>query len=221
MPYYSTLPPRVLHISMHKHYYYYIGLNTKGVSMPKKSTSKASKADRKTLDLVFVLLGTAATLLLVVIGGLAAYGYTFATNMVRDELSSQKIFFPPANSEALPAEMYPDLQKYGGMQVVDGEMAKAYANGYIGRHLEHIADGKTYAEVSAAAKADPSNQALQGQKTALFQGETLRGMLLGDGYGFWTFGMIAKWAAVASFTAAAVMAVLSLLGYRHYLAVRK
>lgn len=189
--------------------------------MPKKATTKSSKADRKTLDLVFVLLGTAATLLLVVIGSLAAYGYTFATNMVRDELTSQKIFFPPANSEALPADTYPDLQKYGGQQVVDGEMAKAYANGYIGRHLEHIADGKTYAEVSAAAKADPTNAALQAQKTTLFQGETLRGMLLGDGYGFWTFGIIAKWAAVASFTAAAVMAILSLLGYRHYLNARK
>lgn len=173
-------------------------------------------SDRKTIDKVFVLLGGAATALLLVIGCLAWYGYNFATTMVRDELTAQNIFFPPAGSEALPADEYPELQKYGGKQVVDGEMAKAYANGFIGRHLKHIAGGKTYAEVSTAAKANPTDAALQGQKTALFQGETLRGMLLGNGYGFWTFGMIAKWVAVASFIAAAAMALLSLLGFRHY-----
>jgi hypothetical protein len=63
-------------------------------------------------------------------------------------------------------------------------MAKAYANDFIGHHLKNIAGGKTYAEVSSAAMADPTNADLQKQKTALFQGETLRGMLLGDGYGF-------------------------------------
>ena len=178
--------------------------------MARKATS-----DRRVIDKVFVLLGTVATLVLLVIGSLAWYGYTFATNMVRDELTAQKIFFPPAGSEALPADQYPDLQKYGGKQVVDGEMAKAYANGYIGRHLQHIADGKTYAEVAKEFNANPTNEVLKDQKTTLFQGETLRGMLLGDGYGFWTFGMIAKWAAVAAFAGAGLMAVLTLLGLQH------
>ncbi len=173
-------------------------------------------SDRKTIDKILVLFGTAATVLLLVIGGLAWYGYSFASNMVRDELSAQKIFFPPAGSAALSASEFPDLQKYGGQQVVDGDMAKAYANGFIGRHLEKIAGGKTYAEISSAARADPTNTALQTQKSTLFQGETLRGMLLGNGYGFWTFGMIAKWASIASFVAAGTMALLSLLGYKHY-----
>lgn len=177
--------------------------------------AKTVKSDRKTIDTVFVLLGAVATLLLLAVGGLTWYGYNFATGMVRDNLSAQKIFFPPAGSEALPAVQYPDLQKYGGKQVVDGEMAKAYANGYIGRHLEHIAAGKTYAEVSTAAMADPTNADLQKQKAALFQGETLRGLLLGSGYGYWTFGMIAKWVALASFVGAALMAVLTFLGLGH------
>jgi hypothetical protein len=184
--------------------------------MPKKKSS-----DRKTIDKVFVLLGAAATVLLLVIGGLAWYGYSFATTMVRDELSSQKIFFPVAGSAGLPASEFPDLQKYGGQQVVDGNMAKAYANGFIGRHLEKIAGGKTYAEISSAAKADPTNTALQTQKATLFQGETLRGMLLGNGYGFWTFGMIAKWAAVAAFIGAGIMAILSLLGIKHYIRIHR
>ena len=192
-------------------YRYNVKNLNKGRYMPKKKSS-----DRKTIDKVFVLLGTAATVLLIVVGSLAWYGYRFATNMVHDQLSSQKIFFPAAGSAGLPASEFPDLQKYGGKQVVDGEMAKAYADGFIGRHLEAIAGGKTYAEISTAAKADPTNAALQAQKATLFQGETLRGMLLGDGYGFWTFGIIAKWVALASFVAAVAMAVLSLLGYKHY-----
>lgn len=176
---------------------------------------KAASSDRRVIDKVFVLLGTVATLVLLVIGGLAWYGYSFATNMVTEELSAQKIFFPPAGSPGLPADEYPTLQKYGGKQVVDGEMAKAYANDFIGHHLKNIAGGKTYAEVSSAAMADPTNADLQKQKTALFQGETLRGMLLGDGYGFWTFGMIAKWAALAAFAGAALMTILTLLGVKH------
>ena len=177
--------------------------------------AKSSKADRKAIDTVLVLLGAAATVVLVVLGGLLWYGHNFATGMVRDQLSAQKIYFPPAGSPGLPADEYPDLQKYGGQQVVDGEMAKAYADGFIGRHLHHAANGKTYAEVSTAAMADPTNADLQKQKQTLFQGETLRGLLLGSGYAFWTFGMIAKWAALASFAGAAIMGLLTLLGLNH------
>jgi hypothetical protein len=60
---------------------------------------------------------------------------------------------------------------------------------------------------------DPTNQTLQKQKATLFQGETLRGLLLGTGYAYWTFGIIAGYAAVAMFAGAAVMAVLVALGF--------
>jgi hypothetical protein len=62
---------------------------------------------------------------------------------------------------------------------------------------------------------DPSNQELQKQKATLFQGETLRGLLLGTGYAYWTFGMMALYASLAAFTGAAVMAILVGLGLRH------
>jgi hypothetical protein len=62
---------------------------------------------------------------------------------------------------------------------------------------------------------DPTNAKLQAQKATLFQGETLRGLLLGDGYAYWTFGMLAKSAAVAAFVAAGVMAFLVALGSMH------
>ncbi len=177
--------------------------------------ARTTKSDRKTIDKVLILLGGVASVLLIVVGALSWYGYSFATGMVRDQLTAQKIYFPPAGREALPASEYPSLQKYGGKQVVDGVMAKAYAEDFIGKHLKHVANGQTYSEVSAAAMKDPSNTTLQQQKAVLFQGETLRGLLLGTGYAYWTFGMIALWLSIASFLGAGLMAVLTLLGLRH------
>lgn len=174
-----------------------------------------ASTERKAIDKVFILLGVMATIALLGASGLGWYGYRFATTQVRTELAAQKIYFPAKGSPALDPAVYPDLQKYAGQLVDDGPKAKAYANGYIGRHLDKIADGKTYAEVSALAMKDPTNPDLQKQKASLFQGETLRGLLLGDGYAYWTFGMIALYASVAALIGAAVMAALVLLGLWH------
>lgn len=174
-----------------------------------------AKSDRKTIDTVFILLGAAMTIALVVIGGLAWVGYRFATTSVHDELAAQKIYFPPKDSPALDPKEFPDLQQYAGQLVDDGPKAKAYANGFIGRHLEKVADGKTYAEVSSLALKDPTNTTLQQQKQTLFQGETLRGLLLGDGYAYWTFGQLAGLASLVAFAGAIVMTILVALGLRH------
>jgi len=174
-----------------------------------------SRSNRKTIDQVLVLLGLVTTIVLVVVGGLSFYAYNFATNQVRTELIAQKIFFPEKGSANFSAEDYPGLQQYAGEQVDDGPKAKAYANEYIGKHLEKVAGGKTYSEVSAEAMKNPTDAKLQQQKQTLFQGETLRGILLGTGYAYWTFGMIAYYAALAAFAGAAVMGVLVLLGLRH------
>lgn len=177
-----------------------------------------AKAERKAIDKVFVLLGAAVTVVLVVVGCLTWYGYAFASDMVKSNLSEQKIFFPAKGSPAiasLPEADQKEMNKYAGQQLVDGDQAKVYADNFIKVHLAEVADGKTYAEVSAAAMKDPDNATLKGQKTALFQGETLRGLLLGSGYSYWTFGKIAQFVSIVSFVGAAVMAVLVALGLRH------
>ncbi len=177
-----------------------------------------TKIERKAIDKVFILLGIATTVVLVVVGCLMWYGYKFATNQVQTELSAQKIFFPDKDSPALaalPEADQKEMLKYAGQQLVNGEQAKVYANHYIKVHLEQVAGGKTYAEVSEEARKNPTNEKLQQQKTTLFQGETLRGILLGSGYSYWVFGMLAKIAAIVSFVGAGVMAVLTLLGFRH------
>ncbi len=171
----------------------------------------AKSSDRRTIDKVFVLLGVVSVFVLVTIGSLAWWGYSFASKTVKDELLSQKIVFPPKGSPALDPAEYPGLQQYGGQAVDSGIKAKAYANEFIGAHLEKVAGGKTYAEVSTAALSDPTNADLQKQKAALFQGETLRGLLL-NAYAFDTFAMLAQALAVVAFLGAGIMAILVLLG---------
>jgi hypothetical protein len=170
------------------------------------------KIQRQIIDKVFIFLGIVTIAVLLAAGGIAWKGYTFATNQVKTELTSQKIYFPEKGSPAFAPEAYPDIQKYAGQLVDDGYKAKAYANGYIGRHLDKVAGGKTYSEVSALAMKDPTNQKLQAQKQTLFQGETLRGLLLSAGYSYWTMGMLAKTAALVFFSGAVLMALLVVLG---------
>jgi len=155
------------------------------------------------------------TLVLLVAGGLLMWGYSFANSNVHDQLAAQQIYFPDKGSPALkPAAIGPFLNQYAGQQLVTGEQAKAYADHFIAVHLSEVAGGKTYAQVSAAAQADPTNTTFQAQVNTLFKGETLRGMLL-NAYAFWKIGQIALYGAIVSFVLALVMLVLSAFGIRH------
>ena len=77
----------------------------------------------------------------------------------------------------------------------DGDKAKVYANDFIGIHLEKVANGKTYSQVSAASLADPKNTTLANQANTLFKGETLRGLLL-NAWGWSQVGLYALYAAI-------------------------
>ncbi|UGS34055.1 hypothetical protein [Capillimicrobium parvum] len=129
-------------------------------------------------------MGIAAGLLAT--GVLALVGGTYAHDVVHDQLAPQKIFFPADAKSGLPD----NLSQYAGQQVDTGAEAKAYANDFIGLHLTEIAGGKTYAEVSGASLADPTNQKLAQQTQTLFRGETLRGLLL-NAWGWATVGTVA------------------------------
>ena len=98
--------------------------------------------------------------------------------MVHDQLMDQKISFPAKGTPSLDPKEFPGLQRYAGQRVDSGPKAKAYANQFIAKHLETIAGGKTYSEVSALAQANPTDAKLAAQAQTLFRGETLRGLLL-------------------------------------------
>jgi hypothetical protein len=48
----------------------------------------------------------------------------------------------------------------------------------------------------------------------MFQGETLRGLLLSS-YAFWTLGSIAGWGALAAFIGAGLLLILAIFGLIH------
>ncbi len=180
--------------------------------MPRKVTPKLS---RKTIDEVLTAFGVISTLALLVVGSLAWWGSSFAISSVRTELSNQQIYFPAKGSPALASsDIGPYLNKYAGDQLLTGPQAKAYADHFIAVHLSKVAGGQTYAQVSTKLQADPTNATLKAQQQTLFQGETLRGLLL-NAYAFWTVGYIGEIVSVVCLAAGVVMAVLTLLGFWH------
>lgn len=170
---------------------------------------------RRTFDLLMSAGGLVLTVVLIVAGSLLMWAWQFADDNVHDRLAAQKIFFPPAGSEALASpEIGPYLNQYAGQQLLNGEQAAAYADHFIAVHLQEVAEGKTYSEASALAREDPENEELAAQVETLFRGTMLRGVLL-DAYAFWTFGRIAMYAGILAFVFAGVMAILTILGFWH------
>ena len=187
------------------------------LAQPKRQTVRTEEVimRRRTFDIILSSVGAVLTAVLVIGGVLLVWGYNFANNNVHDQLAAQQIYFPPAGSQALASpEIGPYLNQYAGQQLTTGAQAEAYADHFIAVHLKEVADGKTYAQVSTLAQADPTNTALQGQVATLFKGETLRGMLL-NAYAFWQLGQIALYSAIAVFIGALLMLILTVLGFWH------
>ena len=115
-----------------------------------------------------------------------------------------------------PAEQQ-ELGQFAGQTVDTGPEAEGFAR-YIGGHLAEVNEGATYSETSSAAREeglDPKTAAdLQEKADTLFKGETLRSILL-NAYGWWTVATIALYVGFALIAAGLVLAVLSLLGFRH------
>jgi hypothetical protein len=146
-------------------------------------------------------IATVAAAGMIVVGALAVVGGHYDKQVVHDQLAPQKIFFPkPATNPALAA--------YAGQQVLTGKQAKLYAQGQIGVDLTKVAGGKTYSQISAAWIAGGmKNTTLAGERTTLFMGETLRGLLLNA----WGWSVIGGIATLAGFILILLGGVLFLL----------
>jgi hypothetical protein len=180
---------------------------------------------RKIFDVLASAGGLVMVVVLVVAGGLLMWGYSFANSNVHNQLAEQQITFPSkaafahpvAGSEITPS-MIGTVSKYAGQPLVTGQEAAVYANDFIGVHIKEIGGGKTYSQLSAAAMALPKGSAAytaaEAKVQTVFQGTTLRGLLL-EAYAFGTFATIALIAAIAAFALAAVMALLVGLGFWH------
>ena len=186
---------------------------------------------RRTFDRIVSFVGLGLSVFLFVAAALLNWGASFTDESVATQLSQRKITMPDKDSagfKALSEEAQTALAPFSNMPLTTGEQAQAYADFYIGSHLKGIAGGKVYSEVSgmalaaaAKSKSEPANTALateagllMGQRTTLFMGETLRGLLLYS-FAFWQIGQIAMYAAWAAAVGGLLMLVLSLLGFAH------
>jgi hypothetical protein len=172
---------------------------------------------RRTFDALVSAAGLLLAAVLVIAGVLLTWGHAYASNQVTSQLSAQKIVFPTTTSPEftiLPAANRAQMARYAGQTMTTGAQAEVYADYFIARHLYLIGGGKTYSQLSALSRAHPANTALAGQVQTVFQGTTLRSMLL-EAYGFWTFAQIALVGAIAAWAAAGLMLLLSIFGFVH------
>jgi hypothetical protein len=179
-----------------------------------RSTKEGTFMNRRVIDYLVSSAGLIVAIVLLAVGGLMVWGQVFINHQVHDQLASQKIFFPPKGSPATAGPQFAAMRQYAGQQLTTGAQAETYANHFIAVHLSEVAGGKTYAQVSAAALANPTNTTLKTQEQTLFQGTTLRGLLL-NAYAFGTVARIAGIAAIVSFVGGGILLVLSILGFVH------
>lgn len=179
--------------------------------------------NRSTLDKLISTTGLVVAVVLLAAAGGLSYAHRFIHNQVHDQLIAEKIVFPAAGSPGLaklPAADQAAVSKYAGQQLLTGAQAEVFADHYIAAHLKAAGGGKTYAELSTASLANPTDTKLAGQVQTVFRGETLRGLLL-NAYAFDTMAVVANYAALGALAAAVVLLALALLGFYHSGRVKK
>ena len=158
-------------------------------------------------------VSTVLAAVLLIAGGLLIWGSAYVHNTVQGQLAAQQITFPPASAFAHPKagseitpSMIPSVSQYAGQQLLTGQQAEAYADHFIAVHIANMTGGKTYAQLSSAAQAQPNNTQLANQVSTVFKGETLRSMLL-NAYGWWKVSQITYIASLVAFGLGAVAGV--------------
>jgi hypothetical protein len=162
--------------------------------------------------------------LVIILGGASAFLInegTFVNTTIHDQLAAQQIFFPPASAAvpggSLDPAVYPDLQQYAGQQVDSGVKAKAYAEGFLGHHLAMVANGKTYSQIDTKSGTAADIAKATAQKATLFQGETLKNMLLNA----WGWSMLATYTTYGGYALlVAALGVLAALVFEIFFATK-
>jgi hypothetical protein len=169
---------------------------------------------RRTLDRLLSWLGLTLAVILVVAGSLLVWGHNFISNEVRTQLTDQQIYFPTEANAAAAGLDFAPLSQYAGQQLTTGAQAKTYADHVITVQLKAVGGGKTYAQLSTQARANPTDVRLAATSEAAFKLETARGLLF-NAYAFDTMGTLGGIGAVVAFISAALMLLLSALGLWH------
>jgi uncharacterized iron-regulated membrane protein len=172
---------------------------------------------RKTFDLILTAGGAALVVICIVAGALLLVGANYANNSVHNQLARQEITFPTAKTiNTKHSENYISRSvqlPYAGQQVLTGTQAKAYAY-KVQMDIYGLPFHGVYSKISAYAMTHPSTKKMAALVTVSFKGTTLQGLLL-EAYAFGQFGSIATDGAIAAFSLAFLMLVLTGLGLWH------
>ncbi len=172
---------------------------------------------RKTFDLILTAVGGALTVILVVAGALLLVGANYANSNVHDQLARQQITFP-TKAQILTKKGEDYISRnvqlpYAGQQVLTGTQAKAYAY-KVQMDVYPMPFHGVYSKVSAFAMTHPTTAKAAALVTTSFRATTLQGLLL-EAYAFSQFGTIATDGAIAAFSLAFLMLLLTGLGLWH------
>lgn len=193
---------------------------------------------RRTFDTILSITGFALAAVLLAAGALLNWGANFASSSVRDQLVAQKISFGAADS--FSDDCLKPLASWADKPVEDGAGAEAYAK-LIKCHMESslkaagLEPDETYstlgrvrelagqvaimpedtdADKAAKAKAQAEVDTLTSMRNLIYQGESLRSILL-TAYAFGTIGTVASIASLGAYGLSALMFILSILGWMH------
>jgi hypothetical protein len=174
---------------------------------------------RTTFDKLLGWVGISLGVALLAVGGLLLWGSAYVHNTVQSQLAAQQITFPPASAFAHPKvggeitpSMIPSVSQYAGQQLLTGQQAEAYADNFIAVHIQNIAGGKTYSQLSTESREQPNNTKLAGQVATVFKGESLRSMLL-NAYGWWKVSQITFIISLAMFGLGALSLLAGVFGF--------
>ncbi|MGA3184700.1 MAG: hypothetical protein ABSE52_08910 [Candidatus Dormibacteria bacterium] len=151
-----------------------------------------------------LVLQAGLVLILGFVAGFAFWAAGFTHNSVTTQLAAQNITFPAANSAeitSLPAVDAAAMRQYAGDVMTTGPQAEVWADNFIKVHLSEM---PTYDAASGLARANPTSTVDAQTEATVFQGTTLRSMLL-NAYGWWTVGTYALYAAIGLTIAAGVV----------------
>lgn len=175
---------------------------------------------------------------LVLVGVGALFGGLFAHNYVTGQLKQENITMPTQSGiDALANQGDKDaLKPFIGQQLTTGTQAQAFANHYIWAHMgaavkaaglpegtmyegvgdkitEHKADLQAQGKSADEIAKDATVTSLTALRTTLFQGDTLRSMLL-TAYAFWLIGTIAQVVGIVFIVLGVAMVIIGFVAVR-------
>lgn len=157
----------------------------------------------------------AAALAVLVVGVVLTLAGNYGRQLVHDQLAAQKITFAPYDESGQNGdnyEAYPELRDRAGTTVTDGLAARDFA-AYINAHVMETTGGRSYSEVSAAARANPEDEEAAQVRRSALDGQLLAAIMWNT-YGWWLLATVSFFVGIALIVAGLALGVVALLARR-------